>query len=65
MDITKLLSDYAQPVLDTVGEYIKATTVDGKIYGVPIYRDYSSGVYAVMRTDVLEDLLALRSRRKI
>lgn len=56
MDITKLLSDYAQPVLDTVGEYIKATTVDGKIYGVPIYRDYSSGVYAVMRTDVLEDL---------
>lgn len=56
MDITQLLADYAQPVLDTVGEYIKATTVEGKIYGVPVWRDFSTSIYAVMRTDVLEDL---------
>lgn len=56
MDITQLLAEYGQPVLDTVGQYIKATTINGKIYGVPVYRNYSSSIYAVMRTDVLEDL---------
>lgn len=56
MDITQLLADYGQPVLDTVGQYIKATTINGKIYGVPVFRNYSTSVYAVLRTDVLEDL---------
>ena len=56
MDITELMADYGQPVLDTVGDYIKATTVEGKIYGVPVYRNYASNVNALMRTDVLEDL---------
>lgn len=56
MDITDLMATYGQPVLDTVGDYIKATTIDGKIYGVPVYRNYASNVNALMRTDVLEDL---------
>lgn len=56
MDITDLMSEYGQPVLDTVGDYIKATTVDGKIMGVPVYRNVVTNFYMVMRTDVLEDL---------
>ncbi|MBB5264058.1 putative aldouronate transport system substrate-binding protein [Catenibacillus scindens] len=56
MDITDLMSEYGQPILDTVGQYINATTVNGRIYGVPTYRNYASGSKLIMRTDVLEDL---------
>lgn len=56
MDISALLSEYGQGVLDTVGNLIEATTVDGKIYAVPTYRTLVTSAYIVMRTDVLEDL---------
>ena len=56
MDIAPLLSEYGQGVLDTVGDFISATTVSDAIYGVTTYRTLNSNVYAVMRTDVLEDL---------
>ena len=56
MDITDLMSEYGQPVLDTVGDYIKATTIAGGIYGVPVYRNYASYVNALMRADVVESL---------
>ncbi len=56
MDISSLLSEYGQGVLDTVGNLIEATTVDGKIYAVPTYRTLVTSAYIVMRTDVLEDL---------
>lgn len=56
MDITDLMSEYGQPVLDTVGDYIKATTIAGGIYGVLVYRNYASYVNALMRADVVESL---------
>lgn len=56
MDITDLLSEYGQPVLDTVGNIIRTTTVNGRIYGVPSYRMYAGSLYLLMRTDVLDDL---------
>lgn len=55
-DISDLLSEYGQPVLDTVGDLMQATTVDGGIYAVPMYSDAASFEWIVMRTDVLEDL---------
>ncbi len=55
-DISDLLEIYGQDILDTVGDIMAATTVDGSIYAVPVYRDLSSSEYIVMRTDVLEDL---------
>lgn len=55
-DITDLLSDYGQGILDTVGDLMAATTVDGSVYAVPTYRDISTSLNIVMRTDVLEDL---------
>lgn len=35
---------------------MKATTVNGRIMGIPIYRNVVTNFYMVMRTDVLEDL---------
>lgn len=55
-DITDLLAEYGQGILDTVGDLAEATTVDGAIYAVPTYRDISTSQYIIMRTDVLEDL---------
>lgn len=55
-EMSELLSEYGQPVLDTVGDLIEATTVNGGIYAVPIYKDLASFIWIVMRTDVLEDL---------
>ena len=56
MDISGLLSEYGQDILDTVGTLMEATTIDGKIYAVPTYRNLVVSAYIVMRTDVLEDL---------
>lgn len=55
-DISELLEVYGQGILDTVGDLMAATTVNGSIYAVPTYRDISTSQYIVMRTDVLEDL---------
>ena len=56
MDISDLLEEYGQDILDTVGDLMKATTVNGSIYGVPTWRSLVTSTYIVMRTDVLEDL---------
>ena len=56
MDITELLDEYGQDILSTVGDLMKSTTMDGKIYGVPTWRSLVTSTYVVMRTDVLEDL---------
>ncbi len=55
-DISTLLPEYGQGILDTVGSMIQATTIDGKVYAVPTYRNLVVSAYIVMRTDVLEDL---------
>lgn len=56
MDITDLLDEYAPETLELLGGYIDADSVNGRIYGVPPYRNYASSFYAVMRKDVLDDL---------
>ncbi|MBR2122261.1 MAG: ABC transporter substrate-binding protein [Lachnospiraceae bacterium] len=55
-DITDLLDEYGQGILETTGDLIKATSLNGRIYAVPTYRNVASSFYLVMRTDVLEDL---------
>lgn len=56
LDITEELAEYGQGITSTVGDLVKATTVDGAVYGVPTYRDLVTSTYIAMRTDVLEDL---------
>lgn len=55
-DMTQLLSEYAPKATQALDEFIKATTVNGKIMAFPAYRNYATGPYIEMRTDVLEDL---------
>ena len=65
MDITDLLPEYGQGILDTVGDLIGGTTIGGKVYGVTTYRSLVTSVYIVMRTDVLEDLGLLEDAQNI
>lgn len=55
-DITQLMKSYAPKAMAAVGDAVKGTTVDGRIMAFPAYRNYYSGAYIMMRTDVLEDL---------
>lgn len=54
MDITEYLEEDGQETLDLVGDYMNGLTVNGAIYGVPCYRNYASGIYLIMRKDILE-----------
>ena len=56
MDISGLLPEYGQGIVDTLGGFITATSVGDAVYGATTYRTLNSNVYIVMRTDVLEDL---------
>lgn len=56
MPMNDLLDEYGQDIKALLGDLLDATTVSGEILGVTPYRILNSDVYAVMRTDVLEDL---------
>ncbi|MBO5999595.1 MAG: ABC transporter substrate-binding protein [Lachnospiraceae bacterium] len=55
MDITEYLEEDGQETLALVGDYINGMSVNGAIYGVPCFRNYASGIYLVMRKDILEE----------
>ena len=56
LDITDYLEEDGQDILNTLGDYIKVNTLDGRIYGIPCFRDYAMGGYLVMLTDILDEL---------
>ncbi|MBR2122809.1 MAG: ABC transporter substrate-binding protein [Lachnospiraceae bacterium] len=56
MDITEYLEEDGQDILEMMGDYIYADSKDGKIYGVPCWRNYVAGTYLIMREDILNDL---------
>ncbi len=64
-DITDLLDTYAPTAKSYVSDIISATSVNGRNYAIPIYRNVSSGVYFTMRTDVLEDLGLLEKAQNV
>lgn len=55
-DLTELLPEYAPAIGEEMGELLKAASIDGRQMAVPTYRGCASGLFIVMRTDVLEDL---------
>lgn len=65
VDISTLLEEYAPEIPTMLGELLSATTVDGAVYGVPTYRNFVTGAWIVMRTDVLEDLGLLDKARNM
>lgn len=56
MEIGSLLKTYGQPALDTVGDLIRGTTIEGGIYAVPVYHVLNTGLSVYIRKDILEDL---------
>lgn len=55
-DITDLMSEYAPKTLAGIGDFMRGTTLNGKIYGVTCFKNFVGGIYIHMRTDVLTDL---------
>ena len=54
MDITDMLPEYAPDVVDIMGEYLKATSRDGRIFGVGNLMCLATTLSIDMRKDVLE-----------
>ena len=65
MDITDLVDEYAPEAKALIGDYLAATTIDGAVYSLPIYRDVATNLYLCMRTDVLEDLGLLEKAQNL
>lgn len=56
IDITDLLSEYASRTVETVGDYMKGTQINGRTMALTTYKSFAAGIYINMRIDVLEDL---------
>lgn len=56
LDITDYLTEYAPDALQLCGPYLDCFTYDGRIYGLPSYRDYVVNCVLLMRTDILQEL---------
>ena len=56
-DITDLLAEYGEGIMDTVGEeWLKACTVDDGIYGVPVMKPVALVPMVIYRQDLAEEL---------
>jgi len=57
MDMTPYLEQYGQDVRALLGDdLIAATTVDGVVYALPVYRILNTNNYLCFRKDILEEL---------
>lgn len=65
MDISELLQEEAPETYELTKDYINAMAVGSAIYGVPCYRNYASGIYLLMREDILEKVGMLEGAEKI
>lgn len=54
MPLDDLLTQYAPEAKTLLGDYLKGTTVNGKIYALPNYRNMASDVYLLARKDIVE-----------
>ncbi|MBO5999381.1 MAG: ABC transporter substrate-binding protein [Lachnospiraceae bacterium] len=64
-DITELMAEYGQETLDMMGDYIYGMSNNGRILGLPCWRNYSSALYLIMRNDILEELGLLEKAQNI
>lgn len=56
LDMTDLIDEYAPETKEIVGDkFLKATTVDGSLYGVPVYKGYSMFGNFYCRADIAEE----------
>lgn len=55
MDMTELIYDRGQGILDAVGEFICGTVRDGRIYGITVMGGKAMSSHLLMRTDLLKE----------
>ncbi len=65
MDITDLLPEYAPDVVEVLGDYLKATSKEGRVYGVGNLQCFEQHLSIDMRRDVLEDLGLLEDAQNL
>jgi len=56
MDITDLVDAYGPAIKETMGDLLANVSYSGRLYGVPVARNYNSDAYIAMRLDVLESI---------
>lgn len=55
-DITELCETYAKDAIESISRYAEACRVDGKLYGLPTFHEYTKSAGLICRTDILEEL---------
>ena len=65
MDITDLLPEYAPDVVEVMGDYLEATSQNGRIYGVGNLQCFEQYLSIDMRKDILEDLGLLETAQNL
>lgn len=56
MDITELCETYAKDAMDSLGIYVDACRISGKLYGLPTFHEYTASAGLICRTDLLKEL---------
>lgn len=55
-DITELCEVYANNAMENFGKYVDACRINGKLYGMPTFHEYTKTAGLICRTDILEEL---------
>jgi len=56
MDITDLVDTYGQAIKEVHGDLLKNASWDGRLYGMPVARNFNSDGYIIMRQDALDSV---------
>ena len=56
MDITDYMQQYAPETLELLADFLGPYTYDGRLYGLPTYRNFCANGYIIMRKDILEEV---------
>ena len=55
-DITDLMPEYAPETMALMEDYLGPYTYEGRLYGLPTYRNYCTNGYVIMRGDILDEI---------
>ncbi len=55
-DLTDLIQEYGQDIIEAEGEFLKSGEIDGVQYAIPIYASYAWTMGIIYRKDVVEEL---------
>lgn len=56
LDISEMAETYATSALSAFGKYVDACRIDGRLYGMPTFHEYTKSAGLICRTDILDEL---------